>query len=192
MDYAWIVATQVYEACDLSVYNNVMVNKSTKHTGPKHQGGDQTSPYPVSRLAPQVELVDLAKQIDTADAMINTRVSAKLKLIVDQIKTLQQEARQALEEARQDQELHRAECQFKRIPGKIYHLYVRADGRRYFSMLSPDDWYGGPPHQYLNSYRLENDMSWLPVDQIQQQKSTDRNVDEMRELVNQLLLEKGL
>lgn len=168
------------------------MNKSTKHSGPKHEGGDHTSPYPVSRLAPQVELVDLAKQIDTADAMINTRVSAKLQLIVDQIKTLQQEARLAMEQAQQDQDLHRAECQFKRIPGKIYHLYARPNGRRYFSMLSPDDWSGGPPHQYLNSYRLENDLSWLAVDQIEKQKSSYEDVDDVRELVKQLLIEKGL
>ena len=119
--------------------------------------------------------------------MINTRVSAKLKLIAEQIKSLQQEARQALEEAQQDQELHRAECQFKRIPGKIYHLYKKPNGATYFSMLSPDDWHGTSPHEYVNSYRLENDMSWVLIDIHDLDKANEeklRDQDEIRELVN--------
>ena len=156
-----------------------------KHTGSNHKGESSTSPYPVSRLAPQVELVDLARQISEADAMVNARVSAKLKVIADQIKSLQTEARSVLEEARLDQDLHRAECNFKRIPGKIYHLYQKTNGNTYFSMLSPDNWAGRMPHDYINSYRLENDMSWLPLDRLDEK-------DDSRELVNRLLLEKGL
>ncbi|OOZ41039.1 hypothetical protein BOW53_05855 [Solemya pervernicosa gill symbiont] len=30
-------------------------------------------------------------------------------------------------------------------------------------MLSPQEW-GEPPHAYLGSYRLENDMSWTAVE----------------------------
>lgn len=162
-----------------------MVKKSTKYTGNKHQGGDRSSPYPVSRLAPQVELVDLARQISEADSMVNNRVSAKLKVIADQIKALQTEARAVLEEARQDQDLHHAECQFKRIPGRLYHLYKKSDGKRYFSMLSPDDWNGQSPHTYVNSYRLENDMSWTPLEKLDED-------DDSRDLINRLLLETGL
>lgn len=162
-----------------------MTNESNKHTGGHHHGESSTAPYPTSRLAPQVELVDLARQISEADAMVNTRVSAKLKVIADQIKSLQAEARMVLEEAQLDQDLHRAECNFKRIPGKVYHLYQKAGGQIYFSMLSPDDWQGRSPHQYINSYRLEADMSWLPLERLGEK-------DDSRELVNRLLLEKGI
>ena len=62
----------------------------------KHTGSDSTSPYPVSSLSPSFELVDLAKQISEADAMINTRVSAKLRVIADQIRALQAEAKMAV------------------------------------------------------------------------------------------------
>jgi hypothetical protein len=162
-----------------------MVKKSTKYTGTNHQGSDRSSPYPVSRLAPEVELVDLARQISEADSMVNNRVSAKLRVIADQIRALQTEARTVLEEARQDQDLHHAECQFKRIPGRLYHLYKKSDGKRYFSMLSPDDWKGQSPHTYVNSYRLENDMSWTPLEKLDED-------DDSRELINRLLLETGL
>ena len=162
-----------------------MDKTSAKHSGPNHQGSDSTSSYPVSRLAPQVELVDLAHQIATADATVNIRVSAKLKVIADQIKALQSEAKSILADAQQDQNLHRSGCNFKRIPGKIYHLYQKAENKSYFSMLSPDDWKGKPPHQYINSFRLEYDMSWTPAEKMHEE-------DDSSELINKLLLEQGL
>jgi hypothetical protein len=143
-------------------------------------GRSNQLPYPASRLAPAIDLVDMAKEISQADAMLNTRVSAKLKVIADQIRHLQQEAREILEESRRDQQLHHAECNFKRIPGKTYHLYQKSNGQHYFSMLSPDDWGNQPPHAYLGSYRLENDMSWTALDD-------DTQTDNSREIVERLL-----
>ncbi len=39
-----------------------------------HQGADHSSPYPVSRLAPGFDLVDLAREIDQADQMVSSRL----------------------------------------------------------------------------------------------------------------------
>lgn len=163
----------------------VMTDDTTKYQGQVHEGSANSAPYPVSRLAPAIELVDLAKQISQADAMLNTRVSAKLKVIADQIRALQVEAQAVLEEAKQDQELHRAQCNFKRLPGKIYHLYRKSDGSTYFSMLSPDEWRGRSPHTFVGSYRLEVDMSWTPGERI-------GAPDETREMVRRVLTDQGL
>ncbi len=133
-----------------------------KYTGKQlHRGADSASPYPLSRLAPEIHLVDMAKEIEMADRFINTRVSAQLRLISEQIRQLQEQARKVLADARRDQQLHQAECRFKRIPGNIYHLYRRPNGELYFSMLSPDDWRNDPPHEYKGAFRLAPDMSWV-------------------------------
>lgn len=137
-----------------------------KYSGDNHQGADHSAPYPVSRMAPATELVDLARQIEEADQMLGNVVHAKLKVIAEQMKSLQKEARSILESTARDQQLHRAQCQFKRQPGKIYHLYKRDADALYFSMLSPDEWGGKPPHEFVGSYRLENDMSWTPLEEI--------------------------
>jgi hypothetical protein len=150
-----------------------------------HQGGDRSSPYPVSRLAPAFQAPDLAAEVERAQSMLSARTSAKLHVIADQIKSLQEEARKVLEEAHDEQALTHAECAFKRLPGKIYHLYQRPNGSRYFSMLSPDDWRGEPPHAYLASYRLENDYSWTPLEALDQ-------ADDTGDLVQQLLRIDGL
>lgn len=144
-----------------------MTEKGLKqYSGDNYDGADNAAPYPVSRMAPATELVDLAREIAEADQMLGNVVHGKLKVIAEQMKTLQQEARSILERSARDQQLHRARCNFKRQPGKIYHLYSKDDDTPYFSMLSPEEWGGDPPHRFIGSYRLESDMSWTPVEEI--------------------------
>lgn len=128
-----------------------------------HTGADSTAPYPVSRMAPAIELIDLAREIQQADDRITGHTNARLDLIAKQIRQLQAEAHDILEKAEQDQQLHRAHCAFKRRPGEVYHLYRKLDGTLYFSMLAPDEWGAQPPHEYAGSFRLELDASWSPV-----------------------------
>lgn len=144
-----------------------------------HTGQDNSAPYPVSRMAPAFDLVDLAKEISQADATLDNHVNSKLSVIADQIRHLQQQAHKILEQTQKDQLLHRAECQFKRQPGKVYHLYQKQGGRLYFSLLSPQDWQQTPPHTFIGSYRLENDMSWTDI-------NLEEN-DESQEVVQQLI-----
>jgi len=51
---------------------------------------------------------------------------------------LQAQAMDILKESGLNQELHSAACNFTKKPGQIYHLYQRASGQNYFSMLSPE------------------------------------------------------
>lgn len=147
--------------------------------GEIHQGSDASAPYPVSRLAPAFELVDLAEQVASADDMLSVTATAQLKGIARQIKALQEQARQVLEKTQRDQQLHHAQCGFKRIPGKTYHLYLRASGEALFSMLSPEEWGGRPPYDYQGSFRLENDMSWTPLDELESEREDNERIQAM-------------
>ncbi|HVY46403.1 MAG TPA: DUF2452 domain-containing protein [Minicystis sp.] len=120
--------------------------------------------HPTSRLAPRFELVDLAKEIERADATLGLVVGAKLDAIREQMLALKEQARAILEEAERAARLHRARCNFQKAPGRVYHLYRRPDGELYFSMLSPDDWRGAPPHAFEGSYRLEPDQTFTRVE----------------------------
>ena len=135
-----------------------------RHEGPRHPGPAHSSPYPVSRLAPTHDLVDTARQIAEADQILGTVVHGKLSVIAEQIRSLQEQARRLLAEAQQHAVLHRARCSFQKRVGHTYHLYERSDGSSWLSMLSPEDWRGGPPHAFAGSFRLEADMSWTRVD----------------------------
>ena len=152
---------------------------------PVRGGSAHSSPYPVSRLAPAFHGGDLAQEIAKAEAILSARTGAKLRVIADQMTALQREARRVLAEAHEERALTQAQCAFKRIPGKTYHLYRKSKGLTFFSMLSPADWGGRPPQEHLGSYRLEADYSWTPSDRVW-------DPDETGELVNQLLRIGGL
>ena len=51
---------------------------------------------------------------------------------------LQEQAKKVLEEAQRDTEINHMACNFKRIPGKIYYIYKRKNGKKYMSkVISP-------------------------------------------------------
>jgi hypothetical protein len=139
----------------------------------------------VSRLAPAFQVGELAAEVAKAETLLSARTAAKLRVIADQIQSLQRAARQVLADAREEQALNQAQCAFKRIPGKTYHLYGKGDGESFFSMLSPADWGGRPPYAFLGSYRLEPDYSWTPA-------GSEAEPDEAGELVSQLLRIGGI
>ncbi len=130
----------------------------------RHRGPAHSSPYPLSRLAPSFSLVDVARTIEEADAVLGHVASSKLELIAEQIKTLQEQARGVLRDMQRDAELHRAECRLVKRPGAVYHLYARENGTLYLSLLSPADWGGSPPHLHRGAYRLEVDHSFTAID----------------------------
>jgi hypothetical protein len=138
------------------------------------------APYPLSRLGAKIDLIDVAREIQAADSVLSAVAAGKLESIARQIRALQEEAARTLHEAQADAALHRVRCNFKKIPGKLYHLYERVDGERYFSLLSPDDWSGQPPHAFCGSFRLEADMRFTAADQLE---AREREWSELRPLL---------
>ena len=125
----------------------------------------------VHRMGDPTDLVALASYVQQANEFTRATVGGKLDLISQQIQFLQSQARNILEEAKQDVSLTHARCNFKRIPGKTYHLYRRANPQEgedveYFSMLSPSEWGGRLADQHMGSYRLEPDRSWTPLEKV--------------------------
>ena len=86
----------------------------------------------------QFDLVELAGEIQTADKFTRATAGSKLSVIAEQVRFLQEQARKCLEEAQRDKEINHMACNFKRIPGKLYYIYTRANGKKYMSMISPE------------------------------------------------------
>lgn len=114
------------------------------------------------------DLMELAQEIQKADEFVKSTAYSKLQMIAEQIRFLQEQAKQVMLEARHNNHLHHAACNFKKVPGKIYYLYQKPSGQEYFSMLSPEEWGTSLPHKYIGSYRLECNMSWTPTEEIEQ------------------------
>ncbi|EGW08151.1 Uncharacterized protein C1orf50-like [Cricetulus griseus] len=67
-------------------------------------------------------------------------------------------------------------------PGNIYYLYQRESGQQYFSIISPEEWGAGCPHDFLGAYKLQHDLSWTPYEDIEKQ---DAKIGMMDKLLNQ-------
>ena len=156
-----------------------------KYTGKNLREGAHVSPYPVSRLAAPISLVDSARWIEQASETVALRTNAQLEVIVEQMQALQEKAREIMTQAINDVDLIRAECRFQRVPGKIYHLYERQEGRRYFSMLAPEEYSQGAPDTFVASYRYEHGESWTRVDEIE---AKDRRRDAVQQFASSRLL----
>jgi hypothetical protein len=136
-----------------------------KYSGDNVRGADHASPYPVSRLAAPISLVDTAKEIESASASVALRTNAQLEVILEQMRALQQRAREIIDQAARDVDLIHVECRFRRVPGRTYHLYEREDGHRYFSMLAPEE-LGYVSAAFIGSFRFEYDQSWTRMDEV--------------------------
>jgi Protein of unknown function (DUF2452) len=100
-------------------------------------GVQLVNPHQTTKLSDPSDLVELARQVQKADEFVRANAINRLSVIADQIRYLQQQARRVLEEANRDNNLHHAACNFKKVPGKLYYLYERNSGQKYFSMLEP-------------------------------------------------------
>jgi hypothetical protein len=141
----------------------------------RDQSSERGRPAPTLARSRQVplDLVDVAAEIQRSDGTLATMTTGKLQLIAEQIRKLQEQARGVLERARVDASLHRVDCGFRKRPGHVYHLYRKPDASLYFSMLSPEDWNGAPPDSFAGSFRLEPDMGWTPLGEIEQRDAQE-------------------
>lgn len=147
-----------------------------KYTGQNVRGPDHASPYPVSRLAAPISLVDTAKAIESASETVALRTNAQLEVIAEQMRWLEERARSIMAEALRDIDLIQAECRFQRVPGKIYHLYEKHNGRRYFSMLAPDEYSQGAPDSFVASFRYEHGETFTRLDEIEDKDGRRREL----------------
>ncbi|XP_029434958.1 uncharacterized protein C1orf50 homolog isoform X2 [Rhinatrema bivittatum] len=135
--------------------------------------------YHTNHVEDPSDLVALAEQVQKADEFIRANASNRLTVIAEQIRLLQEQARKVLEDAKKDADLHHVACNMVKRPGNIYHLYMRESGQRYFSILSPNDWGPGHPHEFLGSYKLQHDMSWTPHGNIEQRDQEISIIDKV-------------
>lgn len=133
-------------------------------------------------MADPLDLVALAEQVQKADEFIRANATNKLTVIAEQIQHLQEQARKVLEDARRDADLHHAACNMVKKPGNIYYLYQRESGQQYFSIISPEEWGTGCPHDFLGAYKLQHDMSWTPYEDVEKQ---DAKIGMMDKLLSQ-------
>lgn len=173
-----------FEKSDLVMLNpqtpnfQTTVNLVPRDTAP---GGFQQVDPKESGKRTQMDLVELAEQVQKADQFTRATAGSKLTVIAEQVRFLQEQARKVLEEARLNALLHKTSCNFKKIPGKTYYVYKQRKNpdQEFISMISPQEW-GAKGPEFVDGYRLEHDMSWT------HEKDMDKRGNEIQ-LINKIL-----
>eukprot|EP00064_Thunnus_orientalis_P003703 superscaffoldBa00000314_g3714 len=155
-------------------------------------GLELVSSYQTNRVGDPSDLVALAAQVQKGDDFIKANACNRLTVIADQIRYLQEQARKVLEEAKRDADLHHAACNIVKKPGNMYYLYERPSGQKYFSIISPKfmKLWGEVvvtrrskhiccPHQFVGAFKLQHDMSWTPVDEVQKRDAEIAIMDKL-------------
>lgn len=152
---------RAYEFCNLQEV--ALVDQNSSPGGLK-----LVNPTKVSKKTHN-DIVELAMEIQRADNFVYASACNKLQVIAKQVRFLKEQARKVLNETKDNTELHHTACNFVKVPGSTYHLYMRPNNQKYFSMLSPEEW--NSPHEFLGSFRLEMDQSWTAIAEIERKNS---------------------
>merc|ERR1712083_678880 len=152
------------------------VNLVERNTAP---GGHQlVCPEESGKIRSQFDLVELAGAIQQADKFTRATAGSKLSVIAEQVRFLQEQARKILEEAQRDKEINHMACNFKRVPGTLYHIYKRKNGVKYMSLIGPEEW-GPDGPEFVASYKLNHDHSWTPIDDIERKDDENAKIDKI-------------
>uniref|UniRef100_A0A3B3Q3U0 Chromosome 1 open reading frame 50 n=1 Tax=Paramormyrops kingsleyae TaxID=1676925 RepID=A0A3B3Q3U0_9TELE len=158
-----------------NINNSVTLVESTSTP----HGLELVSSYQSHRIGDPMDLVMLAQQVQKGNEFIRANACNKLTVIADQIRYLQEQARRVLENAKMDAELHHVACNMVKKPGNMYYLYMRESGQRYFSILSPKEWGSSCPHKFLGAYKLQHDMSWTPLEEVEKKDYENSIMDKL-------------
>lgn len=112
--------------------------------------------------------MSLASQIQEANQFVRATATNKLLVILEQMRSLQKQARDILKDSLRDKQLHEVACNFVKRPGHTYHLYKKSTGELFFSMLSKEEWGQSLRHEYCGSYYLGLDHGWTPSSDVEQ------------------------
>jgi sporulation protein YlmC with PRC-barrel domain len=84
----------------------------------------------------------------------------QLNQIRKQIELLAEQAKAIQDRVLISEMIYEAEVSFKPLIGHFYHLYQRSNEKYVLSMVSPEEWGGSSPYQFIASVRLLADHTW--------------------------------
>ena len=89
----------------------------------------------------------------------NSNIYCQLHLISRQIDNLKLEAINLIENFNINVELQKIECNFKKVPGTTYYLYLKNNNTKFLSLISPNEW-SNDNIIFLNEYYFDFDYQF--------------------------------
>lgn len=94
-------------------------------------------------------------------AAMEDQTSRQFDQIFGQMKTLLDQANQLKKRVEISERIYNSEMGFSPVIGQFYHLYTRADGTDFLSMIAPAEWGRSKRWvEYIGSVKLLSDHTW--------------------------------
>ena len=107
-------------------------------------------PYASNISGPKIDIVD----IDTFKQKGTYKVQ---KIFSSEFEELVERYNKLVDEVKLNEMVYESDYSFEPIVGDIYHLYYGKNGKKFLSLISPQEW----DKEYIVSVRLNSDYKWV-------------------------------
>lgn len=110
--------------------------------------------------APSIKPLDKGRIKGLAVSAMYEQTDLQLSQIKEQIDLLAYQAKAIQDRIEISEKIYLAECRFKPLIGKTYHLYEKEENNWMLSMISPVEWGDSCPHTFVSTVKLLADHTW--------------------------------
>ena len=121
-------------------------------------------PYAHSLGSAIIKPIDKGRVKGVAMAAMYEQTESQLLQIKEQVEKLVSQAQNIHHRIDISEKVYLADCGFKPVIGKLYHLYEKKDGSWTLSMVSEAEWGKSIPYYFLATVRLLHDHTWEIVE----------------------------
>jgi hypothetical protein len=117
-------------------------------------------PYPHTVGSAVIKPIDRGKVTGLAVAAMYEQTEMQLDQIRKQVELLAAQAQEIQRRVEISERIYQVGMNFKPLIGHVYHLYSRADGSEFLSMVAPAEWGRSAKIEFQASVKLLADHTW--------------------------------
>jgi len=111
-------------------------------------------PYASNLSGPKIEVEDIDLFRQKGTHKIQKIFKSEFEQIVDKYNKL-------IEEVNLNNMIYNSTYSFEPVVGYIYHLYYGNNGKKFLSLISPDEW--DKEQEYIVSVKLNSELKWVSI-----------------------------
>ena len=111
-------------------------------------------PYASNLSGPKIEVEDIDLFRQKGTHKIQKIFKSEFEQIVDKYNKL-------IEEVNLNNMIYNSTYSFEPVVGYIYHLYYGNNGKKFLSLISPDEW--DKEQEHIVSVKLNSELKWVSI-----------------------------
>lgn len=139
-------------SAEKEIHNPINKDKTTENPG--------LLPYAHTVGSAIIKPLDQGRTRGLAMQAMYEQTDTQLTQIKKQVELLIAQAQQIHDRIQISESIYTAECRFKPNIGQTYYLYIKQNGGKVLSLISPAEWGGRSPFLFEAKVKLLADHTW--------------------------------